>query len=617
MKKLKHVFIILFFVLILLSLGGAYAYFFTDIFKDPMEQFLKYAQTIEIIDLVNEDFINEFDNKLKSSSSEFNIELSANLPVEDNGNTDYSKFNIDILAKNDVFLNKSSADVNLNYGDNKLVNVVGLADINNIAAYSQEVGEQYIGVSKANYGKILERATEGAYTEKQYNQIINTLTNTDVSDLTKEQRESMKNAFTEIVKGYFFTDKFVREKDVSTMYNEVSTITDAYSVNLTKEDAYNILIKEVDTLKNDATFLNFIVENYNASNPDTQLTATSLTELLNSWCLAIQNQKAQEKDLANQALRVTLYVLDEKVIKVDIVYNSDIEISLEIYTDGIKLTAIGNAAPLVSLTTPEGTQVEATADRIGFSLKVSKTAPSDIAETYKYDLALIQNNKIMYRFIIDSTRTGLVSSNNVENVFNITFKNMPENEETKLYITAKTEFKDNVTINDIQPENTVFLDKLSDEEFGTYLNDLKERIFKVYSDKVKEFEIISAKSSNTIIDQPGMEVEQPAPEQQPQQQQPAPEQQEQQNTQTQQPSIEQPDVSATQLTREQVQQMIVNAIVAKSQEIVNNENRNITLNDLQNLNIDGEAVSALITNDTATLSYKGFSFTIDSSFNIS
>ena len=62
--------------------------------------------------------------------------------------------------------------------------------------------------------------------------------------------------------------------------------------------------------------------------------------------------------------------------------------------------------------------------------------------------------------------------------------------------------------------------------------------------------------------------------------------------------------------------MIVNAIIAKSQEIVNNENRNITLSDLQNLNIDGEAVSALITNETATLTYKGFKFVIDSSFNI-
>ena len=119
MKKLKHVFIILFFVLILLSIGGAYAYFFTDIFKDPMEQFLKYAQTMQVIDIANEDFINEFREKIKANSSEFNIELSANLPVEDNGNTDYSKFNIDILARNDVFLNKSSADVNLNYGDNK------------------------------------------------------------------------------------------------------------------------------------------------------------------------------------------------------------------------------------------------------------------------------------------------------------------------------------------------------------------------------------------------------------------------------------------------------------------------------------------------------------------
>jgi len=614
MKKLKHVFIILFFVLILLSLGGAYAYFFTDIFKDPMEQFLKYAQTIEIIDLVNEDFINEFEKKLKSSSSEFNIEISANLPVEDNGNTDYSKFNIDILAKNDVFLNKSSANVNLNYGDNRLLNVVGLADMNNIAAYSQEVDSKYVGVGKDNYGKIIERATDGEYTEVQYNQIINTLTNTDVSDLTKEQREAMKNDFTEIVKQYFFTDKFVVEKNISTMYKENPVNVNAYSVNLTKEDAYNILIKEIDTLKNDATFLNFVVENYNASNPETTLTATSLTELLNSWCLAFQNQKAQEQDLAAKALRVTLYVENEKVIKVDIVYNSDVEISLEMYSDGIKFTTIANAAPLVELATPEGSQAEVTADRIGFSIEVAKSTPSEIAETYKYDISLIQNNKIMYKVIFENTRTGVITTNNIENVFNITFKNMPKNEETKLYITAKTEFKDDIQIDDINPENTVFLDKLSDEEFGTYLNDLKEKIFKVYSDKVKEFGIISSKSSSTIIEQPGMEVQQPAQEeqtQQPEQQQP------EQNTQQQQnPTTEQPNVSATQLTKEQVQQMIVNAIVAKSQEIVNNENRNITLNDLQNLTIDGEAVSALITNETATLSYKGFSFTIDSSFNI-
>ena len=179
MKKIKHVFIILFFVLILLSIGGAYAYFFTDIFKDPMEQFLKYAQTMQVIDIANEDFINEFREKIKANSSEFNIELSANLPVEDNGNTDYSKFNIDILARNDVFLNKSSADVNLNYGDNKLLNIIGLADMNSVAIYSREVEDKYIATAKSNYGKILERATEGAYTEKQYNQIINSLTNKD------------------------------------------------------------------------------------------------------------------------------------------------------------------------------------------------------------------------------------------------------------------------------------------------------------------------------------------------------------------------------------------------------------------------------------------------------
>ena len=31
---------------------------------------------------------------------------------------------------------------------------------------------------------------------------------------------------------------------------------------------------------------------------------------------------------------------------------------------------------------------------------------------------------------------------------------MPDNEETKLYLTAKTEFKDNVQISDINPEQT-------------------------------------------------------------------------------------------------------------------------------------------------------------------
>ena len=101
-----------------------------------------------------------------------------------------------------MFLNKSSADVNLNYGDNKLLNIIGLADMNSVAIYSREVEDKYIATAKSNYGKILERATEGAYTEKQYNQIINSLTNTDLSKLTKEHRETMKNSFVEILKQY-------------------------------------------------------------------------------------------------------------------------------------------------------------------------------------------------------------------------------------------------------------------------------------------------------------------------------------------------------------------------------------------------------------------------------
>ena len=88
----------------------------------------------------------------------------------------------------------------------------------------------------------------------------------DLLYISKDTRKKIKDTYYNLINSKLDDSKFTTNKNVETSVNGETVKTNSYSLELTQKETYEILISVLETLKNDDTSLDLIIEKAEKSN---------------------------------------------------------------------------------------------------------------------------------------------------------------------------------------------------------------------------------------------------------------------------------------------------------------------------------------------------------------
>ena len=284
MKKRYLIMLIIAIVLVICIVAGlAFTFFFTDIFKSNKTLFFKYiSQNSEIMNFIKDDDIKAYSDKQKQNPYTSEGLIKTNVTFPDSSEAQIANVlqncNISFNGKVDNQNKYFYENIKANYSNTQSMefNVYRNNDI-----FAFKIGEilyKYVGLENNNlkdFAKKMNLPEE--YISSIPNKFeINTLVDS-LNIYSNEDISSIKEKYFKIIADNLTDDMFSREK------NAEDTV---YSLTLSETQIKNILIKVLETAKDDEVIIsklkNNLINNYN-------LTEETINPYIEQYKQAIQN----------------------------------------------------------------------------------------------------------------------------------------------------------------------------------------------------------------------------------------------------------------------------------------------------------------------------------------
>lgn len=403
-KKSRKILLIciIFLVILLLIVGGAFTYFATDIFKSDKELFFKYITQIADSE---KGFLDN--NVLKYIEKRNNVSfnnqgsLSVNIYGDD---TDYYKalndFNISFSGQVDTKNKNITQNINLNYSSDVKFPLNYKQKDNEIGIQLPLVANKYLAVDS-------NKNTESLSAYQQYTKLIKKADKLLNIEISEDQLSNIFYKYKEVIYRELNNEKFSKIQE--------SNLT-GYKVSLKTNDLKSIIIKLLETLKNDQETLNTINEILKAENNSNKITINDIDSEIKN----IQNNSTGNDD---EILEITVYKNNNKVSKIEI--------------------------------------------------KLDKTLITLEKNNYEYNLIYnYEDNKIMQFFV---KFEGLQSLQNIKE--NIELKLfLDENFEYTYKLDNEINFTDSFTVEDFNNENSWILTNYDNNSVKNFLTQVGERV---------------------------------------------------------------------------------------------------------------------------------------------
>lgn len=608
-KKSKLPIIIITFILILLLAGGCvfgYNYYKNYVIEKTKTEFFRYLSTNNIENLLDNEIYNTLFEKTMKQTNHSSLNLTATSSFKNKYDLDVSKFNITFNQITDKDQEKNFAELNVKYADNDLISARLINNKDSIAIASDEIADKYIGVNKADANKLLGNEINSTITTG-----IEALSKEETEDLelSEEYRTAKINEYSKYVYDLISKDKFSEKNNILINTEDESNLnSNCYEFTTTYSEIGNIYISFLNKLKNDVELLNKIAkEEDNSSSTDTNISHSTLDDILvvkdiilgkkvNKTLDELQEMLENMIDDANELvadnteLKISQYVVNEKVKKITVKstkLNIEIDFLSEANRDKIKLTVLTPDSSLTNsldnianeLNSGNTKNVEETTNEIsginnGFTIKIEKIT-SDMSTKINAEIGVVTNLEINTKLSLALTTTGTTNSKDIKNQAIITFTTQEGQLIATLNYNANFE-KATTAIEDLTNENCLFLDKLNTEEFNNITKQITDRIETVINEKKVVLNLIDQNNNTSIIEQGNTN-----------------------NT----------------VAKDDARQKLIDVVTGMMAE-VQNRGEVFTLNNLVGLQIEGYNVSCSVNGNIATIVVNGYTFYIDSDFNL-
>ena len=662
-KKGKGIIVILFlFILIAAVLYGGYWYYINYLQETPKAKFFKHVGENNLSNILNTDIyytmFEKMNNQSYKTETKFNIDTTIKNSLIQQ--IDVNKLDFIINSTSDKENEKTVFDAKVIYSSNEIFNAQLINTKNYIGIGSNEILDKYIATSKVEYSNSIKRAT-GTETEitpeileeqiesfsknkmnleeeykkeklQEYTNIIyqsipeETVTENENIVVTLDSKtinakaytlsldvnrlkEILSNIFKKLIEDEELINKIVTDKvgnlSENTIENEETKISnplpnvqveytgaeteehqtleiiqDLPDENLVKEDLEIVKdLPDENLVKEDLEIVKDLPDENLVKDETTKQNEKKESKLFKKLFLAfVLNQKIdgtvedfiKETKLQldnienlNEGLNVTIYVRNEEeqpqeTIKVVAELPGQINIDIEYLSENkIKVNYLQENEH--NITT--GTSIE------------MERVSSDIKTKFNVQISSIEDKKVVSKTQVELSTEGSKTSKNYSNEAIIIFNDNEGN--TKINIENKIDFE-NVKIEDnFNDENTIFIDRLTDEEASTLYTQVMEKIMQVYTEKMLKLAFFDNNVFSSIIQQP-----------------------------KQQEDIEQKNL---------IRQSIIDTVSNMMREAEQN-GRALTIEELENLEIEGLDVECTVAEEIATIKINEFTFKIDKNF---
>lgn len=415
-SKIILIAIIILVILILLA-GVGYAYFATDAFKSNKDLFFKYIKQIgaekeSFIETPLKEYFEKQKNTPYLNEGNLSVNITASRGQEQFENTNNT--NLTFEGQVDKANAKRMENISLNYSDTVKFPVSYKQIGDTLGIQTKHIGSKYIAIHSDSKQNVTQNI-KGIEKVQELSEV-----EWEKEDLQRVQNTYF-NLLNEVLQNNYFSK--IEEAD-----------SKGYKLTLNGESLKNIMVKMLETLKNDQATLDKINEYIKIQKNSSKITASSIENEIKN----INNNS----DLNNENLEITVYQTKGKIS------------SLTIKTNEVEI-------------------------------KIGKTVTGNDLQ-YNVELQ-IRNQEQEEKINLIAKFAGLQSMQNISENYELTL----ETEEIKYQYNYNNnvEFAESSSIEEFSDNNTLMLDEMEKEQKDTFLNAVIERIQSVNKEQMEELGI--------------------------------------------------------------------------------------------------------------------------------
>ena len=304
----KKIGIIIIIILIVLILAGIFTYLFiaTNIFKSKQQLFYEYtAKAIEQIEqMADSKTLENYKKEMNNNNFETNTTVDFKYSEGGEVSSGYNNLNINIKTQKENEYNYKNAQIL--FGDKSIVQVEGIQENNLYGIRFTNIFNQFVtlkngknieglSLTDENLGMIKDIIEDN---EEFYNGIL----------FTKQDYQELKEKYMQIIVEALNTGTFYKQSKSVITVNSQTVKTTAYSCQISGLQVQNLVIKLLNTLKND----DIIVEKVKKLLNDSKKYEDYVEELL---------RNAEDTEYSD--MKVTIYEQNENIIRTAISIGTD------------------------------------------------------------------------------------------------------------------------------------------------------------------------------------------------------------------------------------------------------------------------------------------------------
>ena len=490
------------------------------------------AQGIDIKEEQKQTFINKYFNKIYENIAEEKFSYQDNYVLDGSTSTDVVAYTLKLnheelknLLKN-LLTELKNDDELLEQLIEEPKNSLQTEENNSQENLNNEENMENDTISESNDGENQNSEENISETNEQNNEEFETTERISLDPVSSENIENEEDLAIEILKILF-----------------------GKKANITLEDFKNTideLINKIDNLEGNGIIFNIYASELG-------------TEKIN---IILPNESSFDIELKNKSD-------SGAYLKVTYLYKGDNNIFAFLKENSKNVYSQEN--PLIV----EETEEIDSSKNSGYSIEINRSN-QEASNRVKLTFSFINSEEINKKISLETNLEGNENSKNLklDNIMIFT----TENGETTITSESNIKFKNIEDIENINQENTLFLEDLSQEEYDITVQAIKDKISQVYNEKKEKFNFLDANIGNSVIEQ-----------------------------------------NLEESSSEDNKNIVKEALQKRIDELRNEAIANgveFNLHSLENLQIDGYEVASTINENMAVVVIDIYTFNIDKDFNI-
>ena len=444
-KNTKILLILIIIIVIIILAGVGILVFATDIFKSDKEMFFKYMADIGdskkgFIDDGLKQYFEKKNNTPYNDEGEFSVNISSDNEQKKFENV--NNFNISFSGQVDTANSKAAQNISLNYSNDVKFPINYKQIENKIGLQTKYVGSKFVAIETEKLNKFSEDLDD----VESYGEMVDKLQKMGKVELTEDEKSHIKDTYITVINQQLEKDKFskVKESDMS-----------GYKLSLTGTDLQNVLVKLLETLKNDQTTVDKLNEYLKIQKNSAKITASQIYD-------AIKSIK-DDTDFSDKNFEIAVYQKNRDVCKL-VIETTEGTIAIEKKIEGNQQNIV-----------------------VSYEMKEDKKSKISFSANFE-NLESLQNIKENYELIMslpevaESSTTTDVDSEVV--VYKYNFSN-------------DVNFTDSATVEDFSSDNSLMLTDYDSDQVSSFLNAVVERISEVNEQQMGQLGLEA--SENPIV----------------------------------------------------------------------------------------------------------------------